>query len=150
MIEASRQMSIDVLFNEQRVVSEAVELCKWFVFQEDVYNIMKDYMSSMCLRNDVFDIMMWQLACGAFDTLKGEGDTPEGTPVRTSMMNVWKVFLDRPDIADALKHQFLFFPVVDTLTLGLYSLVAPCSEKFEVAVEEFDEMKNKNERTQTK
>ena len=89
-------MSINVLVNEARVVKEAIELCKWFVFQEDVYNIMRDYMSGMCLRDDVFDTMMWQLACGSFDALKGEGNTEEGTPVRTAMMKEGMGILDVP------------------------------------------------------
>ena len=59
VIEASKQMSINVLINEPRVVQQAVELCKWFVLHDDVYNISKEYMSSMCLRDDVFDIMTW-------------------------------------------------------------------------------------------
>ena len=32
VLDASRQMTVDVLVNEARVVKEAVELCKWFVF----------------------------------------------------------------------------------------------------------------------
>ena len=118
-------MSIDVLVNESRVVQEAKELLKWFVFQEDVYNITKEYMKDMCLKDDVYDVMMWQLACGAFDALKGEGNTEAGTPVRTAMLKEGMRIVARPEVLDEAKHQFFVFPVVDTLTLGLYSMVNP-------------------------
>ena len=69
VVDASRDMSVNVLVKEQRVVDQAVELCKWFVLNDRVYQITKDYMSNMCLKEDVFDVMMWQLACGAMDAL---------------------------------------------------------------------------------
>ena len=46
-----------------------MDLLKWFVLNDRVYSITKDYMSNMCLREDVFDVMMWQLAAGAMDAL---------------------------------------------------------------------------------
>ena len=146
-------MSIDVLVNESRVVKEAKEFCKWFVFQEDVYNITKEFMKDMCLRDDVFDVMMWQLACGSFDGLKGEGNTEEGTPVRTAMMREGMGIVARPEVAEAVKHQFFVFPVVDTLTLGLYSMVTPGSETFaqgreKVVMEPMNDDQNKNDETQ--
>ena len=69
MIEASRDMSINVLVKEQRVIDQTVDLLKWFVLNDRVYNITKNYMSNMCLREDVFDVMMWQLAASAMDAL---------------------------------------------------------------------------------
>ena len=58
----------------------------------------------MCLRDDVFDVMMWQLACGGFDALKGEGNTEEGTPVRTALMKEGMGFFDRPVIQETAKQ----------------------------------------------
>ena len=118
-------MAIDVLVNEARVVKEAVELCKWFIFQDSVYKISKEYMSAMCLREDVFDIEMWQLACAAFDALKGEGNSEETTPVRTAMMKEGMKCATNPAFAEAATSALMIFPVVDTLTLGLYGLVSP-------------------------
>ena len=46
----------------------------------------------------------------------------------------------RPAVGEAAKSQFLVFPVIDTLTLGLYSMVTPGSgtytyEREKMAVE---------------
>ena len=123
-------MSINVLVKEQRVIDQTVDLLKWFVLNDRVYNITKDYMSNMCLKEDVFDVMMWQLACGAMDALQGEGDTEEETPVRTTMMRVGMDFIARPEFQAAATASFLHFPVIDTLTLGMYSIVSPKQPAF--------------------
>ena len=52
-------MTKDVLINEPRVVSASLELCKWFVQDKDVYEITKEYMKGVCLRNDIYDVMIW-------------------------------------------------------------------------------------------
>ena len=130
MVDASRTMAIDVLVNEPRVVHEAVELCKWFVFQENVYNITKEYMANMCLRDDVFDIEMWILACGAFDALKGEGETEQLSPVRTAMMKEGMKCATATKVGEAAQNQYMVFPVIDTLTLGLYGIVNPGTGTF--------------------
>lgn len=76
-------MTVDVLINEPRVVSASLELCKWFVQDETVYDITKEYMSGVMMRDDIYDLMTWQLACSSCDGL--EGLSPEDTPVRNSM-----------------------------------------------------------------
>ena len=76
-------MTVDVLINEPRVVSASLDLCKWFVQDATVYEITKEFMKSNCLREDVYDVMMWQLACGSCDGLAGL--SPDDTPVRNSM-----------------------------------------------------------------
>ena len=139
VIDASRDMSVNVLVNEKRVVDQAVELCKWFVLNDSVYQISKDYMSAMCLRADVFDVMMWQLACGAMDALQGEGDSEETTPVRTCMMRVGMGYIARPEFQAAATSSFLHFPVIDTLTLGMYALASPKQEAFALDRERFPE-----------
>ncbi len=68
-MDASKQMTVDVLINEPRVVSASLDLCKWFVQDTSVYELTKDFMRDVCLRDDVYDIMLWQMACGAFDGL---------------------------------------------------------------------------------
>ena len=84
----------------------------------------------MCLRDDVFDIMTWQLACAGFDGLKGEGETDEEAPVRAAMLKEWIDMVAKPVIREEAMQQYLVFPVVDTLTLGLYSMVTPGSDTF--------------------
>ena len=123
-------MSINVLVKEQRVIDQTVDLLKWFVLNDRVYSITKDYMSNMCLREDVFDVMMWQLAAGSMDALQGEGDTEEGTPVRTTMMRLGMSWIAKPEFVEAATSSFLKYPVIDTLTLGLYSVAQPKQEAF--------------------
>ena len=62
-------MTVDVLINEPRTVDASIELCKWFVKDPAVYELAKDFMRANCLRGDVYDVMMWQLACAACDGL---------------------------------------------------------------------------------
>ena len=82
-------------------------------------------MSAMSLREDVFDVEMWAIACSAFDALKGEGETEETTPVRTTMMKSGMKCLSNERSIEAFKSAYMVFPVVDTLTLGIYGLVQP-------------------------
>ena len=102
-------------------------------------------MSAMCIREDVFDVEMWQIACAAFDALKGEGETEETTPVRTTMMKTGVRCASDERSIDAVKSAYMVFPVVDTLTLGIYGLVQPGTntsfalEKEKIAVESTSE-----------
>ncbi len=52
-------MTVDVLINEPRVISASLDLCKWFVQDTSVYELTKDFMRDVCLRDDVYDIMLW-------------------------------------------------------------------------------------------
>ena len=109
-------------------------------------------MKDMCLRDDMFDVLMWQLASGAFDALKGEGNTEEGTPVRTALLKEGLWIVAEPVVLDEAKHQFFVFPIVDTLTLGLYSIVNPGSDTFaqggeKIVVEPIYDDQKKNEET---
>ena len=123
VIDSSKQMTVDVLINEPRVVNASVELCKWFVKDPTVYEVTKNYMQHVCLRADVYDVMLWQLACASFDGL--EGLSPEDTPVRNAMQQLGFDLLAKEQIAEMAKHHYLFLPVINTLTLGLYDIVAP-------------------------
>lgn len=123
VLDASKQMTIDVLINEPRVVSASLDLCKWFVQDSAVYEITKDYMQQVCLRDDVYDTMTWQLACAAFDGLQGL--SPEDTPVRNMMQQLGFDLLASPEIGEHAIHNYLYMPVFNTLTLGIYGLVAP-------------------------
>lgn len=87
-------MTVDVLIREPRVVSASLDLCKWFVGDSAVYEITKDYMQQVCLRDDVYDTMTWQLACSSFDGLQGL--SPEDTPVRNVLQQLGFDLLANP------------------------------------------------------
>ena len=67
-------MIVDCLVNEPRVVNQSIELCKWHVLHPEVYEIMRVYMRDLCLRDDVYDVMLWQMACGSADCIRGKED----------------------------------------------------------------------------
>jgi len=58
-------------------------------------------MQANCLRDDVYDVMMWQLACAGSDGLAGL--SPEDTPVRNSMQQLGFDLLEEPAIIDEAK-----------------------------------------------
>lgn len=74
VVKGSAQMVQDVLVHEPRVVAQALELCKWFVTQEQVQAITNEWMKTICLRGDVFDTVCWNLQCGCTDACF---DTPD-------------------------------------------------------------------------
>ena len=94
VIDASKQMTIDVLINEPRVTGASLDLCKWFVFDPTVYEITKNYMQHVSLRNDVYDVMLWQIACAGNDGLAGL--SPDETPVRNAMQQLGFDLLAEP------------------------------------------------------
>ena len=59
VIDASLQMTVDVLIKEPRVVNASLDLCKWFVQDPTVYELSKEFMKGVCLREDIYDIMVW-------------------------------------------------------------------------------------------
>ena len=126
VIQASKQMTVDVLINEPRVVSASLDLCKWFVQDAAVYEITKEFMKANCLRDDVYDVMMWQLACGSCDGLAGL--SPDNTPVRNSMQQLGFDLLQEPAIMDEAKHNYLIKPLANTFTLGIYGMMKPSSK----------------------
>jgi len=81
--DASLQMLKDVLIDEPRVVSASLDLCKWFVRDPVVYELTKEFMKGVCLRDDVYDTIIWQGACASFDGIQGL--RPNETPVRNAM-----------------------------------------------------------------
>ena len=80
-------------------------------------------MKANCLRNDVYDVMIWQLACATCDGL--EGLSPEDTPVRNSLQQFGFDLMTHPALVDVAKHHYLFMPIANTFTLGIYGMVAP-------------------------
>ena len=70
-------MTKEVLINEPRVVSASLDLCKWFIKNEEVFEITREYMKGVSLRDDVYDVMLWQLSCSSSDAIAGEGDEEE-------------------------------------------------------------------------
>ena len=126
VIDSSKQMVVDVLINEPRVVGASLELCKWFVRDQDVYELSKEFMKDVCLRNDVYDVMTWQLACASFDGL--EGLSPEETPVRNSLQQLGFDILAHPSVAEHAMHHYLYMPLANTFTLGIYGMVAPTAD----------------------
>lgn len=99
-------MIVDVLINEPRVVSASLELCKWFVQDPAVFEITKDYMQHVCLRDDVFDLIVWQISCASCDGLKGL--SPEDTPVRNAMQQLGFDLLANPAITEKARHIYVY------------------------------------------
>ena len=83
MIDASREMTKDVLIKDARVNLAEYELCKWFVKEPVVYELSRKLMKKVHYRDDVFDIITWQVACAGADAITGLSD--DDTPVRNSM-----------------------------------------------------------------
>ena len=52
-------MTKEVLINDSRSIKAELELCKWFVRDPVVFQLTRDFMQKVSLRNDVFDIMTW-------------------------------------------------------------------------------------------
>jgi len=65
VLNSTLGMVQECLVNEPRVVKQAVELCGWFVNQERAKELSSEIMQKVHLRNDVFDVMTWQLGWGA-------------------------------------------------------------------------------------
>ena len=118
-------MTKDVLINEPRVVSASFELCKWFVQDKDVYEITKEYMKGVCLRNDIYDVMIWQLACASTDAIAGEGDEEDQCPVRMSMQQLGFDLMAQAEFLETCKQQFVYQTLANTFTLGIYGMVTP-------------------------
>ena len=59
VIDSSLQMTKEVLINDSRSIKAELELCKWFVRDPVVFQLTRDFMQKVSLRNDVFDIMTW-------------------------------------------------------------------------------------------
>ena len=83
VVDASISMTFNVLIAEPRVVIATLDLCKRFVMDSTVYELTRDFMQKVCLRDDVYDIMMWQMACASSDGIAGL--SPDDTPVRNAM-----------------------------------------------------------------
>lgn len=115
-------MTVDVLINEPRVVDASIDLCKWFIKDPVVFELTKNFMQANCLRADVYDIMMWQLACGCNDGLAGL--TPDDTPVRNSMQQLGFDLMLEPALLDEAKQHYFYTPLANTFTFGIYSYVA--------------------------
>ena len=126
VIESSLEMTKEVLIKEPRVVNASLELCKWFVKEPVVYDLTKDFMQGVVLRHDLYDIMIWQLACAGFDALQGL--SPDDTPVRNSMQQHGFDLLANPAIQSLATHNYLLLPLLNTFTLGIYGLVAPADQ----------------------
>lgn len=123
VIESSKQMTKDVLVNEPRVVQASLDLCKWFVLDPTVYKLTKDFMQGVHLRDDVYDLMIWQLACASYDGIQGL--SPEDTPLRNSLQLLGFDLLSKPQVVEHARHHYLYLPMANTLTLGIYGMVAP-------------------------
>ena len=126
-------MTIDVLINEKRVTGASLELCKWFVHDPTVYEITKDYMQKVSLRDEVYDIMIWQMACAGNDGLTGL--SPDDTPVRNAMQQLGFDLLAEPAINELAMKHYLYAPMLNTLTLGMYGMFTPPNEVGDEAVD---------------
>jgi hypothetical protein len=64
-LDQSIILSEQTFVKNPQVVAQATRLCEWFVQEPAVINMGSNMMAQTCSRNDVFDIMMWQLSTAA-------------------------------------------------------------------------------------
>ena len=56
------------LVQEQKVVHEAAELCKWIATHETVKDVTSEMMCRTHFRGDLVEVMTWQTACAGYDS----------------------------------------------------------------------------------
>jgi hypothetical protein len=114
--QASGQMIYDVLCKEPRVVRAAYELCCWYVQDQRAIDLASQIMCNVHLRSDVCDIMSWQVACGSFDGVQTD-------EFRVATYNGGLNAILNPAVGQSAKHAYVFRPLANTMTLGLYNSV---------------------------
>ena len=80
-------------------------------------------MKGIVLRDDVFDLCMWQVACAGSDGLAGL--SPDDTPFRNATQQLGLDLLADAEIQEGAMHHFLYTPLANTFTLGIYGMIPP-------------------------
>ena len=60
-------LSENVFVKNQDTQDVALNLCEWFVCQENVQNQFIDALAKISCRAETWDIMMWQLSAGFYE-----------------------------------------------------------------------------------
>ena len=84
---------------------------------KDVYEIAKVYMQYVSLKADVYDVMKWQLKCGATDTVRGK---PGETDFRDAAQTTGFEILAHEKVMEAATDAFVTKPLVSLFSLGMY------------------------------
>ena len=86
-------------------------------------------MQGVCLRDDIYDVMIWQTSCASCEAIAGHGnqETEEETPLRTAMQLMGFNLMIEPAFLEVAKHQYCFEPLANTFTLGIYGMVSPAN-----------------------
>jgi hypothetical protein len=67
VIDSSLDLVDNTFLKSDEVKSAAVQLCCWFVEQEQVQTTAGQAYGRMCCRDDSYDVQMWQLSQGCVD-----------------------------------------------------------------------------------
>ena len=110
-------MVIDVLVNEPRVVNESIDLCKWFVYDQAVFDLAQNYFQDLCLSPALFDAECWQLSCATYDTTYVHKPTQDAFQDKVRTVT-WENQVFMEGTAEALVYN----PAFNMATLGLYSV----------------------------
>ena len=112
--DASLQMVDECLVKEPRVVNEAVELCKWFVTNEKVIDLTSEIMQRVHLREDLIDVMTWQLGCGCYEAACSD-------EFRQVVYDEGLAAAKTERFNEGAYNSFVRAPLANTVTFGLYS-----------------------------
>ena len=114
--KSSSQMSYDVLVKEAKVVKAAYDLTCWYAMDSRTIKLAQEMMCKVHTRGDVCDVLSWQLACGSVDCsmtdLFRDGTYYSGLGA-----------LEDERTAGFFKNAFVYQPMKNCLTLGLYNKI---------------------------
>lgn len=113
-LDATKDMTVDCLVNEPRVVNESLELCKWFVSQDVNKSIVAQYMIDLAFRPDMWDMECWRMSCAGYDGVTSSQFINDVTTNFAKVCNSDKVVMGSKDA-------LLYKPLMSTMTLGMYN-----------------------------
>lgn len=114
-LDATKQMTVDCLVNEPRVVNESLELCKWFISQDVNKSIVAQYMIDLGFRPDMWDMECWRMKCAGYDGVTSNQFIYDVTSNFLKVCNSDKV-------VSGSKDAFLYAPLMNTMSLGMYNI----------------------------
>ena len=69
VVSAAAKLCKETFTRNDEVIQKAADLCCWYVKQPKVQELATSMMQATCLRDDTYDVMMWQVRVGMEDAL---------------------------------------------------------------------------------
>ena len=69
VITAAADLNIKTFTQDDDVITQAADLCSWFAIQDRTQDLAIKIAKNVCLRDETYDILMWQIANGCSDAL---------------------------------------------------------------------------------